>query len=99
MRTSRAITAKQGSPAALYARSGDSNRVLAENEIDAFVRNKRRSVDDEAPVDGSSTADLDHQLVDAFVRNLRATKPSTADLDDDAILLKEALLRRTGGSR
>lgn len=87
---------EHGQAKGAFVRSGDSNRALGQSELDAYVRNRRRSIDDEAFVPGTTVEDLDESLLHSFLDNLRATKPSVSGREDEEILADRGVIDEEG---
>lgn len=76
-----------------YVRVNDGDRHLSSYEVQMMLAKRGQPREDEEPVPGTGSADLDPRLVAEFLARLRQTRPyAFADLDDTAALRRAKVL-------
>lgn len=75
-----------------YVRGYDGDHTISEQEEEVFRANRGQPNWDREPLDGSSTADLDHALVSTFLTAVRSQSARLAAMSDDEVLFQKSVL-------
>lgn len=76
-----------------YVRVGDGDRKLSSYEVQMLLAKRGQPREDQEPVAGTGTSDLDPKLVAEFLARLRVNRPyAFADLDEIAALRRARVL-------
>lgn len=75
-----------------YVRGYDGDHTISEQEEEVFRANRGQPVYDREPLEGSSTADLDHGLVTAFLTEVRNQSARLATMPDDEVLFLKGVI-------
>ncbi len=71
-----------------FIRTHDGDRRLTTYEVHVLASSRGQPIDDRAPVEGATVADLDEQLVERLLARLRSTRGGVFARTDDATALR-----------